>query len=108
MVLLGFGGNGDGEERGEGKVRLTARHDEDRVAQSNDREMPEVLVVNRVATDAQKGKPYGEAVDEAEEHLEGDDGVDETGQEFLRGDGVLFNELGEVVETRCYCSAMIN
>ena len=55
-----------------------------------------------MATDAEQGKPYGKAVDETKEDLEGDDGVDETGEEFLRGDGVLFYELGEVVEARCY------
>ena len=81
------------ESRERGKPRRTARYNEDRVAQSDYREMSEVLVVNRVATDTQQGKPYREAVDETEEDLEGDDGVDESGEELLGGDGVLFDEL---------------
>ena len=32
-----------------------------------------------------------EAVDEGQEGLDGDDGVDEAGEEFAREDGVLFD-----------------
>ena len=63
--------------------------------------MPQVLVVDAVAGDAEEGKPYGEAVDEDEESLEGDDGGDEVREEFLCEYRVLFDELGEVVEARC-------
>jgi hypothetical protein len=41
----------------------------------------------------QKGKP----IDDAEEQLQGHDGVDQFRQEALRDYGVFFDELGEVV-----------
>ncbi len=47
---------------------------------------------------AEEGEEDGEAVDEGEENLNGDDGVDEAGEEFAREDGVLFDQFGEVVE----------
>ncbi len=34
--------------------------------------------------------------------MQGDDGVDAAGEEAARGDGVFFDELGEVVEPACY------
>lgn len=33
--------------------------------------------------------------------MQGDDGVDAAGEETARGDGVFFDELGEVVEPAC-------
>jgi len=33
--------------------------------------------------------------------VQGDDGVDAAGEEAARGDGVFFDELGEVVEPAC-------
>ena len=52
-----------------------------------------------MAANAQEGAPKGKAVDE-QEGLRDDDGVDEARQELLCGDGVLFDELGEIVEAR--------
>ena len=54
-----------------------------------------------MAAYAEEGEPDGEAIDDEEEELEHDDAVDEAGEEFFREDGVLFNELGEVVEAGC-------
>ena len=50
--------------------------------------------------DGQQRQAEGEAVDDAEEQLEADDDVDETSQRLFGNDGVLLNELGEVVEAR--------
>ena len=51
--------------------------------------------------DGQQRQAEGEAVDDAEEQLEADDDVDETSQRLFGNDGVLLNELGEVVEPGC-------
>lgn len=50
--------------------------------------------------DAQRGREEGQPVDEAEQELQRHDGIDEPGQQALRDDGVLLDELGEVVEPR--------
>ena len=50
--------------------------------------------------DAEGGREDGEAVDEAEDELEDHDGEDEFCEEAFRDDGVLLDELGEVVESR--------
>lgn len=47
--------------------------------------------------DSEGGREEGEAVDDAEEQLQGDDGVDQLGEEALRDHGVFFDDLGEVV-----------
>lgn len=47
--------------------------------------------------DAERRQADGEAVEEDEEELDGNDGVDESREELFREDGVLFYELGEVV-----------
>ncbi len=52
--------------------------------------------------DAQDGREKGEAVDDAEKQLEDHYRVDQLGEEALRNDGVLFDELGEVVEAGGY------
>ena len=44
------------------------------------------------------------AIYKREEGLDRYDGVDETGEEFARENGVLFYELGEVVESACWKS----
>lgn len=54
-----------------------------------------------MAGDAEEGERDGEAVDEEEEDLQGDDAVDEAREELFGEDGVLFYELGEVVESGC-------
>ena len=43
----------------------------------------------------------GESVDDAEKGLEGYDGVDDALEEFLGENRVFFDELGEVVQSRC-------
>jgi len=55
-----------------------------------------------MAAYAEEGKPNGEAVDDYQQELQGDDAVDEAGEQFLGEDGVLFDELGEVVESGCW------
>lgn len=52
--------------------------------------------------DAENGEEEGEAVDDAEQKLEGHDRVNELGEEALRDDGVLFDEFREVVEAGGY------
>ena len=44
-----------------------------------------------MASDAEEGEPEGKAVDQREESLDGDDGVDESGEEFTRGDCVFLD-----------------
>ena len=51
--------------------------------------------------DAEQGEEEGEAVDDAEEQLQAHYRVDQPGEEALRDDGVLLDELREVVESRC-------
>lgn len=55
-----------------------------------------------MAGDAEGAEGEGEAVHEEEEEVQRDDGVDAAGEEASRGDGVFFDELGEVVEPACW------
>lgn len=48
---------------------------------------------------AQRAESKREAIDDKKQDLEGDDAVDKSVEQFLREYGVLFHELGEVVET---------
>ena len=48
--------------------------------------------------DAESGESEGKFVDDGEEGLGGYDGVDHAAEGFAREYGVLFDELGEVVE----------
>ena len=57
--------------------------------------------VHDVREDAQRAQTEWEAVDEDEEDLHGDDGVDQARQQLLREDSVLLDEFGEVVEAGC-------
>jgi len=100
------GGEGGGGRKkrigkGRGKGDRTTRKEEDRICQLDDGEVAQVLQVDDMAGDAEEGEPNGEAVDEEEEELQDDDAVDEAGEEFLREDGVLLHELGEIVESGC-------
>lgn len=76
------------------------RSDEDRVCELHPREAAQVLQVEDVAADAESGGQEREAVDEGEQGLRGDYDVDEAAESFAGEDGVLFDELGEVVEAR--------
>ena len=60
------------------------------------------MQIEDVGCDAEGGEPQGEAVDDGEESLGGDDGVDHAAEGFARKHGVLFDELGEVVEAGGY------
>ena len=71
---------------------------EDRVREFDPGEAPQVLVVEDVGGDAEGGEGEGEFVDCCEEELDRDHGVDHAAEGFAREDGVLFDELGEVVE----------
>ena len=51
-----------------------------------------------MACDTQSGEGVWELVDDCEEELEDDDGVDEAREGALGEDGVLFDKLGEVVQ----------
>lgn len=43
-----------------------------------------------------------ESIDDAEDDLKADHHVDELGKEAFRDNGMFFDELGEVVEARCW------
>lgn len=91
-----------GKEGKAGRVRHTAGENEDGVGELDDGEVAQVAHVDGMAGDAEGGEEEGEAIDCGEEDLGGDDAVDEAGEEFAREDGVLFDELGEVVESACW------
>jgi len=84
-----------------GREKHTAREEENGIRQLDDREVAQVLQVDDMAGDAEEGEPDGEAVDDEEEELQDDDAVDEAREELFGEDGVLFYELGEVVEPGC-------
>lgn len=63
--------------------------------------MAQVAHVDGMARDADEGGEQGEAVDQRQERLHGDGGVDEAREELAGEDGVLFDQLGEVVESAC-------
>ena len=75
-----------------------ARQHEHGFGQLDDGEAAEVLAVHEVAGDGEGGKGPGEAVDQGGQHVEAHDGVDQARERLSGGNGVLFNELGEVVE----------
>lgn len=50
--------------------------------------------------DAQQRCPEGESIDNPQSRLGDNDGVDQPRQEALGEDGVLLDELGQVVEAR--------
>lgn len=88
-------------ERGSRDGCRTAGEDEERVRELDDGEAAQVLGVDDVGEDAQRAGAEREAVDCAEEDLHCDHGVDQAGEEFLREDGVLLDQFGEVVEAGC-------
>ena len=77
-----------------------ARGQEYRVGEFDPGEAPQVLVVEDVRGDAEGGEGEGQFVDYGEEELGRDYGVYHAAEGFAREDGVLFDELGEVVEAR--------
>ena len=79
----------------------TARENEHRVGEPYGGEEAQVLQVDGMAGDAERGQAEGEAVHGHEEPLQRDDAVDEPREQLLRRDGVLFHEFGEVVQPGC-------
>ena len=75
-----------------------ARGQEYRIREFDPGKAPQVLVVEDVRGDAEGGEGEGQFVDDGEEELDRDHGVDHAAEGFAREDGVLFDELGEVVE----------
>ena len=53
--------------------------------------------------DTDQGEADGETVDESEENLDGDDGVDEAGEQFAGQNGVLFDQFRKIVESTGFC-----
>lgn len=86
---------------GSGEARHTARKDKDGIAELDDGEAPQIAEIDTVTGDAEGAEGEGEAVDEEEEEVQADDGVDAAREQAPRGDGVFFDELGEVVEPAC-------
>lgn len=81
---------------------FTAGEEEDGIGELDGGEVAKVAHVDGVAEEGEEGEPEGEVVDEGEEDLRRGDGVDEAGEEFAREDAVLFDQFGEVVESRCF------
>ena len=54
-----------------------------------------------MASDAEERQEDWESIDDGEEDLDGDDGVDEAGQQLPREDRVFFHEFREVVQAGC-------
>ena len=79
-----------------------ARGQEDRIGELDPGEAPQVLVVEDVGSDAEAGEGERQFVDCCEEDLSADDDVDHAAEGFTREDGVLFDQLREVVEARGY------
>ena len=72
----------------------TTGSQEERIAQFDEREAPHIAQVYDMGYDSEAGEEKGEAVDDAEEQLQGHDGVYQAREEALGDDGVLLNELG--------------
>ena len=66
--------------------------------------MAEVAHVDAMADYAHGGEGKREAVDQGQEDLDGDDGVNEAREEFAGRYGVLLYQFGEVIESACYDS----
>lgn len=64
--------------------------------------MAQVAHVDAMAGYADEGEERREAVDQSQEGLDGDDGVNEAREEFAGENGVLFNQFGEVIQSACY------
>lgn len=94
-ILSCFSASGGGWfdlAQGKGReMQHTAGEYEDWIAQFDDGEVAQVAHVDCMAADAQRGEEEWEAIDCREEHLGGDDAVDEAGEEFAREHGVLFD-----------------
>lgn len=71
--------------------------DEDGICELHHREASQVQAVYNVRGDTEEGEEVREAVEEGEEDLKGDDGVYHARKDLSSEDGVLFDELGEVV-----------
>ena len=92
-------------EKGVREEERTTGEEKDRIRQLNDGEVAQVLQVDDMAAYAKQGQPHREAVDDQEQELQDDNAVDEAGEKLLGEDGMFFNELGEVVESRCWKEA---
>jgi hypothetical protein len=82
-------------------VRRTAGEEEEWWSEFYNGEVLQVLEVYYVAEYCESGEFEREAVDEAEEKLQGYYAVDEACEEFFAEYGVLFDEFREVVEAGC-------
>lgn len=85
------------------RLVLTTGQNEYRIAQLDNREMPQVAHVHEMTTDAKKGEKDRETINEREEQLGRDDGVDQAREELARQDCVFFDQFREVIESGC-CS----
>ena len=64
--------------------------------------MAQVAHVDAMADYAYGGEGKREAVDQSQEGLDGDDGVDEAREELAGQYGMLLYQFGEVIESACY------
>lgn len=78
----------------------TTGDDKERIRQLHKREAPHVAQVDDVGGDAEQGGAEGKAVDQPQGELQRDDAVDGTAEHPLRDDGVLLDELRQIVQAR--------
>lgn len=83
-----------------GTRERTARGNEERVRQLHEWEAPHVAEVHDVRGDAQQRQGKRQSVDGPGQGLHDHDEVDDPEEEPLRQDGVLLDDLGEIVEAR--------
>ncbi len=77
----------------------TTRCEEQRIRQLHEGEPPHVSKIYEVREDAQDGGPKGEPVDNAEDKLKDHNAVDQAREKALRDHCVLFNKLGQIVQS---------
>ena len=97
-IFCQFEAFGSGQQLGQ----LAARKDEDRVSQFDNGEMAQVAHVDAMAKHADEGEEKREAVNQSQEGLDGDDGINEARKKLAGKHGVLLYQFGEVIKSACY------
>ena len=85
----------------QGRV-ATARKDEDWIGQFDNGKVAQIAHVDAMADYTDEGEEKREAVDQNQEGVDGDDGVDKTREELPCEHGVLLYQFGEVIKSACY------
>lgn len=80
--------------------RRTARENEERVCELDVGEPSHVPKVDGVGEEAEGRQGEGNPVNDINEQLESDDEVNKAHKNSLCDDGMLFDDLGQIIETR--------